>query len=474
MARSAVEIANSITTTLRGINPSIDLEVGPTYDYLIRPLPREMAQTEQAVSDLQVFYSDKFATVATPEQIAQFATHFGLAPDIGGFAATSVYLYRTSAPPVSSIFTVPVGTLVGTQDLSYIFRVTSEATMYGNFAATYYNPSSNRYEIQVLVQAVGPGTVYNLPSGRLTKLMTNVPGFDGITQRAAAYGGTEPENASQLASRMQAQFLAMDRNSAGGLQRLAQNFNPTQVLATALIRPSDRLEFRRLTDGPAIDLCIKGVVNQIYREDYLAVGGETTIPIVVNRTATSAGQVSQNGTVLAANLWMFVADQSPSVRGSTRAGPVIELLAPLNANDIIAVTGIKNALLDQLQSLYVQGDNSLFNTDILVRGFIDLPIVVTMDIRVSSSPSNGGSVDGIQQVISSLLTNLIEPDTIPTLLIPKTIESLVQALLPDIKSVTLTQFRRQYSSIDRVENIVPLKNEIPRYNATASAITVRT
>jgi len=273
---------------------------------------------------------------------------------------------------------------------------------------------------------------------------------------------------------MQAQFLALDRSSAGGLQRLAQNFNPTQVLATALIRPSDRLEFRRLTDGPAIDLCIKGVVNQIYREDYLAVGGETTIPIVVNRTATSAGQVSQNGTVLAANLWMFVADQSPSVRGSTRAGPVIELLAPLNANDIIAVTGIKNALLDQLQSLYVQGDNSLFNTDILVRGFIDLPIVVTMDIRVSSSPSNGGSVDGIQQVISSLLTNLIEPDTIPTLLIPKTIESLVQALLPDIKSVTLTQFRRQYSSIDRVENIVPLKNEIPRYNATASAITVRT
>ena len=302
MARSSTEISASIIATLRGLNKSLDLEVGPTYDYLIRPIPQELARTEQAVQNLEIFYSDQFATVATAEQIAQFATNFGLAADIGSFASTTVYYYRSSAPQPGNILTIPVGALVGTQDLSYIFRVTQEATMYGNYAATYYNPSANRYEIQVRVTAVGPGTVYNLPAGRLNKRLTNVVGFDGVVQRDAAYGGSDPEDSSQLAARMQAQFQALDRNSAGGLQMMAQNFNPTLVLATALIRPSDRREFRRLTDGPALDICIKGIFNEIYREEFLAVGGETTVPLANNRTATSASLCSWKSLIRSCSL----------------------------------------------------------------------------------------------------------------------------------------------------------------------------
>ena len=469
MARSLTQIRDSMKATLRSFDPSLDLEVGPLYDYVIAPVPQELVQIEEQVERLKRFYSPSFAEVATPEEARDFANNFGTGPDAGGFARALVVFYRTSAPGPGQDSTIPVGALVGTSDSSLVFRTLQSATLYGDFASTNFNPSSNRYEVQVLVEAVAPGQRYNVPVGRIVRMLTPIAGFENVVQVSAANGGTEPEDALTLAQRVQQKFKGLDRNSVNGLASLGKQAYSTLIRDIRVVRPTDRIEFRRLTSGPSLDVYVDGRLPQQFTEDYLAIGGEKTVRLTANRTASSITSVSVNGEALDASLWRFVTDTSLEYQASTRANPVIQLVNALTANDLVEVTGNKNDLLDRLQLLYTSED-SVFQTDILVRSFIDLPVVVGIEVRI-----NSGDSDTIKRYIENYLNDYIDPpiNGIPSLLVPDTIREQLRVLIPEVETVKIYEFRRKYNSVDRVEVIQPLKNQVPRFDLVASTVTVR-
>lgn len=469
MARTKEQIQESIKTTITSIDNRLDLKVGPLWDYLIAPIPPELAQIESRIDTLKIYYSPSFASVATQDEARDFAVNFGTGPSIGNFARTSIVFYRNSPPANGLTYTVPIGSLVQTIDGNLVYRTLQEVTMSGDYASTYFNPSSQRYEIYVTVEAVAPGIKYNIPANHIRRMQPPVSGFDGITQIADAAGGTEPEDSYDVAARVQSKFKGLERNSISGIMTLIKQAEPNYVTAVSVIKPTDRMEFRRLTTGPALDVCVQGYNLVAFSEDYLASGGELVVPITVNRTVTSISSVMINGNFVDSTNWKFMPDSSLEYQYSTRANPVIQFTTALATNDLVEIVGVRNDLLDEMQTLFT-GDNSIFYTDILVRSFIDLPIIVSLDARIIS-----GDPDEVREQIMALLLAYIQPSVggIPSVLIPERVRSLLREYIPEVESVKILEFRRKYGSIDAVEIISPYKNQAPIFDTVAASITVR-
>lgn len=470
MARSKSQIQDSLRASITGIDNRLDLKVGPLWDYLISPIPPELATLENRIEMLKRYYSPIFASVATSQEARNFAINFGTGPSIGNFARTTVTFYRNSAPAVGLTYTVPIGALVMTIDGNLVFRTTQSATMSGDYAATYFNPSTQRYELQIAIEAVAPGIKYNIPANHIRRMQPQIGGFDGIIQYTAAAGGTEPEDSLAVAQRVQEKFKGLERNSIGGIITLVTQAEPSYVGTVHVVKPTDRMEFRRLTSGPSLDVYAQGENLIPFTEDYLASGGEPIIPIIANRTALGLTSLVINGSALDSTLWVFKPDTTLEYQFSTRANPVVQLDSSitLSANDLIEMTGIKNDLLDSLQVLF-HGENSLFYTDILLRSFIESPIIVSLEARIIN-----GDPDTVRGQIMTLLTYFIEPlSGIPTILIPDNIKSILKENIPEIDTVKILEFRRKYGAIDTVETISPLKNQVPIFDSVAASITVR-
>jgi len=468
MARSIQQIRDSISGTLRSIDRRIDLKVGPTWDYLLAPVPYELSPIETEISRLFQYYSPSFASVCTPAEARDFSNNFGSGSSVGEYATSTVVFYRNAPPPFGKTFTVPTGTLVMTVDNNVVFTTTQSSEMSGNFASMYYNPTTRRYEIRLPVQAVNAGTKYNIPKDHLKRMQPPVDGFDGVAQITDAEGGSEPETSVNVALRTQEKFKGLDINSVGGVAVQATSINPTQISQVTVVRPTDRQEFRRLTAGPALDIYILGNTTVPFIEEYLSIGGETVVPIITNKTVTAITSVTVAGQVLTSDQWVLRLDDSLEYKLSTEAKSYIQLAFSLDVNVLVEFEGERNYLLDTVQTRFSK-EATLFGTDILVRSYIDLPLIVSMEVKI-----NSGDPDTTAEFISVILVSLIEPSYgIPAYITPDMASAQIKGAIPEIESIKFLEFRRQYGSLASVETITPNKSQVPRYNTAASTITVR-
>jgi len=471
MARSVTEITKSLQATLEAIDPSINLKVGPFFNYLLNPIPPELARLEGEQERILRFFSSDFPVVATPEEARSFALNFGLAANPGGRAFVPLVFFRNSPVAAGKTATVVVGTLVSTGDSSLLYRTVESQNMIGDYASTYFNSSTNKFEITVMVEAINPGLIYNVAPFRITKIASGQVPFDGVIQRNQANGGTEPETSFGLVRRVVNQFKGLNLGSESGMVNLTKNLNSESILDVHVIRPTDRLEFRRPAPGPALDLCVSGFEYVAFLEEYFALGGDTQIYLKDNRTAVSLVSVLVNSVALDPTEYSFQEDDTPEYRGSTRARPRVQLATALTANDIVQITGIKNNLLDKVQSYFTNQSDALFKTDILARSFVDLDIVVALEVKVKNSPTV--DITKVQEALAALVAGFIETDTIPPVLEPDFLNLDIRSSIPEVDSVKMFQFRREISSYANVETVYPLKNEIPKFNATGSSLVVK-
>ncbi len=465
MARTREQIIDALRANLTSIDNRLDLKVGPLWDYLISPIPTELATLESRIESLKRYYSPRFALVATREEARDFATNFGTGPSIGNFARATVVFYKNSAPSRGIVYSIPIGSLVQTIDGTLVFRTLQAVTMYGDYAETYFNAARQRYEVQVVVQAVAPGTVYNIPAGHIRRMQPGITGFDSIEQISDAVGGTEPEDSFEVAIRVQEKFKGLERNSIGGIATRIKEYASTYVSTVSVVKPSDRLEFRRFTQGPSLDVYVSGENLALVTEEYLALGGETTIPLNLHKTMTSITSITLNGLVLDPSIWRFIPDTTLEYRLSTRANPTIQLTTALVSNTLVEITGYRNDLLNMVQDLF-SFDNAFFYTDVLVRSFMLLPVLINLECRIISADPNTVH-DQIRMYCDTFIR-----DTSSTL-IPEVLKDFLREGIPEIESIKLLEFRRTTGASDVIEVISPLKNQVAIFDSVASSITVR-
>jgi len=433
MARTKTQIATSMIATLRSVDPSIDVEVGPIRDFVITPTAKELAATEERAEHLALLYSLAFAQTASDAEVKALADNFGISRGRGSPSSGFLTFFSYTAPAAGSSYTVSRGTLVSTTDGTYMYRTMEVGSILGDAADAYYNGTKQYYEITIRAEAVAVGPDYDVPPYRVTKIVGSLTGISGAENRVAFTGGSVSETKAGHVSRIQTRFLGMERGTAGGILSNIRNYDTTNIKDVSIVYSTDHTLFRRKTTTPALDVYIIGEVGEQATVVFTAVGGEDTVTLL-RQPILSIDSVTVNG--LPAS-YEWVIDQLPETTKSTSARDFIRLTPPLTAADVVQVTYTYNKLLTNIQNdlFTYQG---MFGTSILTRAAWEAPIALTVNISRLSVFSESR----IQTQADGIITDYIEQELFIDALFPEVLRDRIQSRVAGVSTVTFSYFTR--------------------------------
>jgi hypothetical protein len=214
---------------------------------------------------------------------------------------------------------------------------------------------------------------------------------------------------------------------------------------------------------------IAGSNTETVRQNYVALGGETEIPIASPPAVPSSLVLQING-VLTTDA-VIVEDSGP-VGNTVRANEIVLVSSPLLPGDVVTFTYSFNRLILDVQDIYeptTTGDSLLFGTDILVFEAIEVPVTVDMAIRVASSFDIPRTTD---QVTNAILA-LVEQNTFGVTLFPETIRETILNTVQGVTSLSINEFRRTDTSLRDIEIIELEANEISILDNETFQLSVR-
>jgi hypothetical protein len=463
MARTDTEIQKSLIESIHAVDPSVDVVKGPVYDFLIRPVPSELAKTEQDAERLTILTTLQLDQVATQAEIEAMATSFSLRLGGGKASKTTGQVFYAYTKPIRDAV-ADRGTLVGTQDQRYTYFVSEKVTLPASSADNFYNPQNRRYEITAKCEATAVGPDFDLPPYRVNKLITKIAGIDGTENISEYRNGQVSEDLPNSVARVQAKFAGLDPESGGGISSDIRNYDAENVSDVSLVYPKDRSLFKRLTNRPAIDAYVIGEQIETLDQTYVALGGETTVQLT-NRPVRDITTVKVNGIEVD---FSFIPDTTRESGGSPRSTDYVLLAAPLVAADVAVVTYRYNYLAYQMQQdLFVL--ERPFDTDVLVREPRRVGVWIELDATVVASFDTARVSDAIQ----AKLFEEVETGFFIDILQPETIRQDIRDQIAGVSNVRVTKFRRTSGGILDVETIEIAKNETPYIDQGRLKITVR-
>lgn len=466
MARSVEDIQTSMQKAVELADPSIESRSGPVYNIMLQPVSNEIARIEAEQERINALYSLQFQDVATVEETDALAANFGIQRAPGTKATVTVFFQRTTRPAQPSV--VRRGSLVGNLDGTLQFIVQEDAVIDPSNADAFFNAARRVFEVGVNVEAVSPGERFNIPAFRINTLITPNTDFDAVQNRAPAEGGSEEETQEEEVARIRQRFAGLNTGSIDGVKFVAADSFPEFINDVAVIQPSSTL-FKRSPTTPALDIYVAGSNTEAVRQNFVALGGETQIPISNPPAVASSLNLAINGVT---NATAAIVKDSGVLGGSTRASEVVLLAAPLAAGDVVTFSYSFNRLIQDIQTQYQPtgiGDSLLFGTDLLIFEAIEAPITVQMSIRVASSFDVPRTTDQVQNVI----IDFVEQGTFGVTLFPETLRELILTTVQGVTSLDLQQFRRTDISLRDVEIIEMAENEIPLLDDEAFNLSVR-
>jgi len=466
MARSVSEISSSLQQSVEAADPTIESRSGPVFNIMLQPVANEVARIEAEQERVSALYSLQFQNIATVEETEALAANFGIQRAPGAKATATVFFFRFTRPRQPAV--VRRGSLVSNLDSTLQYIVQEDAVIDPDNADAFFNAARRAYEIPVNVEAISPGERFNVPAFRIQTLVTPNTDFDGIENRAPASGGSERETQAQEVARIRSNFAGLNLGSVDGIGFTAVNSFPELIKDVSIIQPSSVL-FKRTPTTPALDIYIAGSNIENVRQNFVALGGETTLNIAQSPVVPSSLSLSINGES-EPNAILF--KDTGILSGSVRANDIVILPAPLNTGDVVTFTYDINRLILDIQNEYEPssvGDSLLFGTDILVFEAKNTSITVKLEIRVASSFDVPRTTDQVQGVVFSF----VERNEFAATLFPEQLRTNILNTVQGVSSLSIVEFRRTDTSLRDVEIIELDRNEISFVDAEAFQLNVR-
>ena len=467
MARSVEEIQLSMQQSLEAADPTIESRSGPVFNIMLQPVSNEVAKIEAEQERIGALYSLQFQNVATEAETTALATNFGIQKAPGTKSSAVVFFFRYTRPTESA--QVRRGTLVGNSNGTLNYIVQEDVVIDPTNADSFFNSSRRTFEVAVNVQAVSPGENFNIPAFRINSLVTPNVDFDGVENRAPAEGGSEEETQESEVNRIRERFAGLNTGSIDGVKFVASDSYPEIIQDVAVIQPASEL-FRRTILTPGLDVYIAGSNVETVRQNYVALGGETEIPIASPPSVPSSLVLSINGVIDSDAV--IVENSTSPVSSTVQANEIVFLTSPLSPGDVVTFTYSFNRLILDVQKIYepgATGDSLLFCTDILVYEAVEVPITVVMSVRVASSFDVPRTTD---QVTNAVLA-LVQQNTFGVTLYPETIRETILNTVQGVTSLNIEEFRRTDTSLRDVEIIELEANEISILDDEAFQLSVR-
>jgi hypothetical protein len=463
MARTDAEIQASLIESLRAVDPSVDVEKGPIYDFLLRPVPTELQKTEAEVERLTILTTLQLDEVATDDEIAAMANSFSIRLGGGKASKLNNQLFFTFTRPTQDIV-IDRGQLIGSVDQRYTYFVTERAVLPAATADNFFNPQTRRYEISVRCEATAVGPDFDLPPTRVNRILSTIDGIDGTINNDRYEGGALAETLTNSVDRVRAKFAGLDPESGGGIKSDLRNFDAENVLDVQLVYPKDRALFKRQTNRPAVDAYVLGDDIQSTTETFVSVGGETTLALTSLPVTEVIGVLVNNVGVT----FSFIQDKTRALGYSARAADYVLLDTPLIAADIVVVEYNYNKLLSDAQSDLFSLERP-FDTDVLVRAPRPIGIAIHIDASVLASfdPAR------VFVAIENTLFEEVESSSFIDVLQPEVLRQRIRESVAGLASLRFTLFRRTSGSAMDVETVTLEKNEVSFIDQAALNIQVR-
>lgn len=127
---------------------------------------------------------------------------------------TTIIPTATLTVQAGAIIQTTADTVNGVQAVQ--FQTLSGFVVQVGALANYYNPTTNRYEFTLNIQAVVPGSSGNVNAGTITTISSGFSSGLGVINNNPTQFGSNVESNESLATRAQLAFLSVDSGTAAG------------------------------------------------------------------------------------------------------------------------------------------------------------------------------------------------------------------------------------------------------------------
>ena len=223
-------------------------------------IPVSQSAYKQAIKAAFYLTTDGAVQNLIDSSFDAYASNFGVLRRAGQQAQGEVTFYTTRRPTFT--IQIPLGTVVVSGSVQF---VTSRAASI-DFAqlASYYEPVTGRYRVNVPVRATSAGASGNVGTGQMRQVLTQIAGGLLVTNSAPMFGGSGTESNLSLIERAQNRLASVDSGTVQGYTQTAADV--PGVTKANVIAAGDALMLRDLDEngvhrGGKVDVWVQGESN---------------------------------------------------------------------------------------------------------------------------------------------------------------------------------------------------------------------
>ena len=452
MARTEKEILNNIAENIKSMDSSVDTTKGPLYNFVMAPVAPVVRNIELASDRVERLLSlDIVAAENNAADIEAFGNNFRV-PRGGGHKERHLQTFYLFSKP-THVIEIPTGTLVSTENGTYTYRVLQGSYFNPDNSESYYNNDTSRYEISLMVEAIGYGSAYNVPVGRVNRMITALQADGTISTSDSLVLGTEVETDADYMNKVEQRFLGLNSGTVSGIQ---YQINETLGIDDVKVfKPGDDV-FKRLVKRAALDVYVNGFNEKECVQSFQVEYATDTIKL----EQSPAKRVNSVRVDDESVEFEFFKDTNVETAGSNHSNDYVKLFKQIEAGSYVVVSYTINGDVDKAVSLFDEKD--LYDSDVYIRE----PFIVNLNLNVLIKTNTIVDSDAIAEAKEAIAS--FPTFKMGEVLYVKDLENAIKRNVPNISDVYVIQYNidgqdAMVTTVDLPDNcIINVDNAVVR------------
>jgi uncharacterized phage protein gp47/JayE len=407
---TAAQFRDQLRAGITDRTESHDVGFGPIRDIVIDPVATVLEQQNDRVRAVSLLLSLQNPANLSEVDVDGIVFNETIRRILGARSLTTLTFSTPTVDPSGPDLVVQRGFPVATTPdantgETVTFTTTEARTLPAAQRASFFNITTQRYELQVPAQATVQGSVGRVGQGRIRRPLRPLVGFDQVTNTAASEGGLDRETNAELINRYLLAILGRDLTTPTGIEFFTRNNFP-EVEDVLVVFGDDPLLTRSADDAGATDAYIIGeqLVARTENLEFLGVGQLLQVSFPPIAVVT---QVSSGATTYAEGTDYEVVRDTGGNRGSTRAVEGVRFLSTVTSppalGAAVTINYTQNNLIQTLQTTSEQRTNESLGRDLLYKEGIQVDIILEAQLRVAT----GFSTVTVPNAVSTAIQNFI-------------------------------------------------------------------
>lgn len=348
-------------------NSHIDLSTGTVLSDLGVDATAQILASISTDIDRIVGQQSLNADYFTDEEVDLLVQAFNIQRKSAIKATGTVTFAATDLPSGNSPIVIPAGTRVYASpdvNTTLYYETTSSCSL---TSTSSRNQNTGYYEVTTGIQAIAPGSAYNVGVGYINGLEGSIAGITAVYNKNAILNGADIESKEGVLNRFLIMWRGRNRNTENGI--LAWTYENPSVEEAKVVGPNSEFTLR----GPgAVDVYVRGIVDASYVQTVSHITKEVILDKqpVINLSdlyVTVDGEDYREDS----GLFAVVKDTNTIYQGSSNGRDKIVWTDSgydfISGYQSYTISYSYNTLIDDLQNTYDNDNERLITGDILAR-----------------------------------------------------------------------------------------------------------